>query len=341
MGWTIWGYRMVEAAASDCAADPVGHTRHLFVEVAQASAIATGERPARRAVFRKAHGVVHGRLELDPGRPAAIRRGIFEREAYEVWARFSSDVAPTEPDGSNGTLGMALKLFGVVGGTLADVDPTAPTADIVLQNHDVFFVDTGLDMCVFTDLALKGRVQEWFARHPKTETILTAMRKREESVFTATYWSVLPYACGDQQAVKYRVRPLQHVIAGSLAESPDRLRRDLVQRLANGDMSFSFEVQLPIGGAMPPIDQATYRWSEAEAPFVEIGRLHFERQDATVEGQEGYGETLTFNPWRVPEANRPLGSIAQSRRASYPASAAQRHRVNGDPDAEPHAPRRP
>ena len=106
-------------------------------------------------------------------------------------------------------------------------------------------------------------------------------------------------------------------------------------------MSFRFEMQLPVEGASPPIDQATYRWSEAEAPFVEVGRLYFDRQDVNIEGQEGYGETLTFNPWRVPEANRPLGSIAHSRRASYPASAAQRHRVNGDPDAEPHAPRRP
>jgi hypothetical protein len=323
-----------------CASDFAEHTRHLFVDVAQGGAISTGARPARRAVFRKTHGIVAARLTLNAQRPATVRRGIFADERYDVWLRFSSDSAPDESDATKGTVGIGMKLFGVAGPTLADVDPEAPTADILLQNYDVFFVDTGYDMCRFTDLSLSGKGQEWSASHPETDVILQEMQKREESLLTATYWSVLPYACGPDLAVKYRVTPQ----ASGLCLAPDtdenRLRTDLRKRLAAGGAEFLFSIQIPNPGANLPTDRATFRWSEVDAPFVPVGKIEIPQQDITAEGQETYGETLAFSPWRVPEANRPLGSIAESRRRAYPSSAAKRHYVNGSPEAEPHIPRK-
>ena len=322
-----------------CSSDFVEHTRHLFVDVAQGSAIATGQRPARRAVFRKLHGIAHGRMKIGSACPVELRHGIFACENYDLWLRFSSDVAPDAPDSGNGTIGVAMKLFGITGPTLATVDPQSPTADLLLQNHDVFFVDTGHDMCVFTDLALKGRIQDWFPDHPETKAILAEMQKREESVLTATYWSVLPYACGPGVAVKYRLSP--EATGGTRApdDDPNRLRSDLAVRLAPGEAAFTLEIQRPLPGQALPIDRATQRWAEASAPFVRVARIEIPKQDVQIEGQEVYGEALAFSPWRVPEANRPLGSIAESRRVAYPASAAIRHYVNGVPEAEPHKPR--
>ena len=194
-------------------------------------------------------------------------------------------------------------------------------------------------MCVFTDLALKGRIQDWFADHPETKTILAEMQKREESVLTATYWSVLPYACGPGVAVKYRLSPEATGGTRAADEDPNRLRSDLAVRLASGEAAFTLEIQLPLPGQALPIDRATQRWAEASAPFVRVARIEIPKQDVQIEGQEVYGESLAFSPWRVPEANRPLGSIAELRRVAYPASAANRHYVNGAPEAEPHKPR--
>lgn len=324
-----------------CGADFAEHTRHLFVDVAQARAIATGRRPARRAVFRKLHGVVHGRLELDPARPSWTRRGLFERDAFACWGRFSSDVPPDADDAGNGTIGFALKLFGTPAPSLASIDPGAPTADLILQNHDVFFVDTGDDMCRFTDLSLAGRGDEWDAAHPDTPRILAEMAKHEASLRSATFWSVLPYACGPGRAVKYRLKGEAPPPASPAGADPNRLASDLLQALAQGEASFAFDIQTAKSGVSLPVDRATVRWEEADAPWTPLGHLVLPRQDITAEGQATYGETLTFSPWRTPEANRPLGSIARSRQLAYPSSAAQRHRVNGDPDAEPHAPRQP
>jgi hypothetical protein len=324
-----------------CRADFVEHTRHLFIDVAQGGEISRGGRPARRAVFRKTHGVASGRMLLDPSRPDDFRVGIFAHERYDLWLRFSSDVAPDADDAENGTIGVALKLFGIDGPTLASNDPTAPTADLIFQNHDVFFVDNGFDMCRFTDLALKGRINEWFNDHPETKRILVDMVKREESVLTATYWSVLPYACGSMAAVKYRLRALQNGPSQAPDEDSNRLRSDVAQRLKNGSATFVFEIQTPASGSSLPVDSATVRWGELDAPFLAIGRVEIAQQDIHTEGQEEYGDTLAFSPWRVPLANRPLGSIAESRRSAYPSSAAKRHYVNGTPEAEPHSPREP
>lgn len=317
------------------------HTRHLFVEVAQARAIAGGARPARRAVFRKCHGVAHGRLELDPGRPDSLRHGIFAGDAYDVWARFSSDVRPTASDADNGTIGIGLKLFGVTGPTLAAHDPAAPTADLILQNHPVFFVDTGKDMCVFTDLSLQGKSEDWFERHPETKRILEEMTKFEASVLSATYWSVLPYACGVASAVKYRLLPEASGPSRAPEGDTNRLRTDLAARLKDEAVGFTLALQVPRPGWTPDLERATQDWPEQEAPFQPVGRVTFDVQDVATEGQESYGETLAFSPWRVPEANRPLGSIAESRRLTYPASMAQRYQVNGTPVAEPHRRRPP
>ncbi len=321
-----------------CDRDFAGHTRHMFVEEGQQHDIDTGARPARRAVFRKVHGIASGRLALDAGRPAWTRQGIFAADLYSCWLRFSSDVAPDASDAGNGTIGIGIKLFGVTGPTLAAIDSNAPTADLLLQNHDVFFVDTGQDMCAFTLLATQGRAAEWYATHPETNRILTEMLKREDSLLTTMFWSTLPYACGSA-TVKYRLLPAQSGPSRAPDTDGNRLRNDLRVRLVESAADFPFELQRPREGVTLDTDRATVRWNESDAPFTRIGTLTIDRQDVTVEGQDAYGDNLAFSPWRVPEANRPLGTIAESRRVTYPASAALRQRVNGIPEAEPHAPR--
>lgn len=137
----------------------------------------------------------------------------------------------------------------------------------------------GETMCVFSDLALKGQDDEWYKAHPETKQILADMAKHEESVLTATYWSVLPYACGTQLAVKYRLRPQQ----GGSSQAPDtdenRLRTDLAKRLSIDGAVFILEIQNPRAGTNLPIDKATERWSETDAPFIPVARIEIARQD--------------------------------------------------------------
>ena len=100
------------SAPFDCAGDPTAGLIEMFVGLVQEGQIKRGQRPAERPVFRKLHGTAHGRLEMCAEAPDDLRVGIFAYDALDVWMRFSSDAAPTDPD-LKSTVGIAIKAFRV------------------------------------------------------------------------------------------------------------------------------------------------------------------------------------------------------------------------------------
>src|SRR5262249_45085737 len=105
----------------------------LFVDVFQSGALSRGRDPATRPVFLRLHGVAHGRLVMRSGLPMNLRVGVFgQKDEYPVWVRFSSDVQPGRQD-LNGTVGVAIKLFGIDGRKLLDPDEQSRTQDFIFQ----------------------------------------------------------------------------------------------------------------------------------------------------------------------------------------------------------------
>ncbi|MGS0741078.1 hypothetical protein ACVBEF_04455 [Glaciimonas sp. GG7] len=86
----------------------------LFVDVAQSKHIRIDPGCARRAVFRKLHGVASGHFEMVASIPSELKVGVFGHKSLKAWVRFSSDVAPTDSDLLS-TLGIGIKMFGVPG----------------------------------------------------------------------------------------------------------------------------------------------------------------------------------------------------------------------------------
>lgn len=324
------------AAENACSRAFVEETRRLFVDVVQQSIIASGRRPAPRPVFRKVHGIARGSLRIDADLPDRFRHGIFAGVGYSAWIRFSSDTAPETPDSARSTLGIGIKLFHVSGASLDDDDPEAGTADLLMQNHDRFFVADGRDFCAFSHAAVLGDFDAWLGEHPETREVLAEMEKLETSVLGASYWSVLPYGCGPEAMVKYRLVPLGHVAGDAPGDAPDFLKADLARRLAKGSARFELALQPFTSEMETPLDGATTRWPTS---FQRVGELVVNQQDVTAPGQEAYGDNLSFHPWRVPPANRPLGSVAESRQVTYRSAAHLRRTVNGVPTTEPGRPR--
>ncbi len=310
--------------------------KEMFVDVIQKRRIAAGQKPAMRPVFLKVHGVAHGRFEIRRDVPKDLAIGVFaKRKTFQAWVRFSSDTTPSTPD-LRTTLGIGIKLFDVPGTKLiGDGD----TQDFILQNHDVFFVNTAKDMCEFTKAGVvDGDYDPYLIRHPRTKLILEQMKKVELSVLTTTYWSVLPYALGARDAVKYKLVPEQEIDSVAPTDVPNYLALDLSNRLRKGEARFRFMVQLRKGSM--PIDKATVPWSEEQSAPIHVATLILPRQDVTANGQGGYGENLAFNPWHALTAHKPLGSISDARKVVYQASANVRRDANGVPTQEP-GPRRP
>jgi hypothetical protein len=325
-----------EGACWDCETDPIGKLKQMFVDIVLSRRIQGGQSPAKRPVFLKPHGVAHGRFEVVADLPAELRVGVFAMKSLAAWVRFSSDTLPTSPD-LRTTLGVGIKLFGVPGDKLlGDGD----TQDFVLQNSDVFFVDTVRDMCEFTRAGVvDGDYDPYLRTHPVTDRILKEMQKVEGSVLTTTYWSGLPYALGEGRHVKYKLWPEQAPGDIPPVDDPAYLAMDLARRLREGEARFKFMVQLRTDPETMPLDRATVRWSESESAPIHVATLILPRQDVTARGQASYGDNLAFNAWHALPAHAPEGSISAARKVVYAASAAMRRDANGVPTREPGEPR--
>jgi hypothetical protein len=314
----------------DCAQDPSGKLKQMFVDIVQARRITQGQTPARRPVFLKPHGIAHGWFEPAPRLSKAFKIGVFALGRLKVWVRFSSDALPNNPDIKT-TCGVGIKLFGVPGEKLVG---DGETQDFIMQNHPIFFVDTAEDMCEFSKAGVVGGDYDPYLRaHPKTDKILSEMAKVESSVLTATYWSVLPYSFGADRYVKYKLEPESTSADLSPPDDANYLGNDLKRRLLADMARFRFTVQFRAGNM--PLDQATVLWDEKESTPVHVATVVLPQQDIAVLGQESYGENLSFNPWHCLPEHRPQGSISEARKSVYAASAAQRHDANGIPDREP------
>jgi hypothetical protein len=319
----------------DCGSDPIASLKNMFVDRTQMTRVLAGQCPVHRAVFLKPHGVVKATFTIEPNLDESLKVGIFKGTSYDAWVRFSSDTVPGNPDLKT-TLGIGIKLFGVTGEKLLEADQHAPTADFILQNHDVFFVDTAKDMCEFTYAGVINHdYDSYLDKHPITNQILDDMAKTVASVAVSDYWSGLPYHFGDRY-VKYKLSPVDPAPAPAIpSNNPDYLYDELKQRLLNGDVTFRFFIQLRTNDATMPIDAATVRWSETESEPIAVATLTLHQQNTDTPGQEAYGENLAYNPWHTIEAHKPAGSISDARKVVYQASADLRRSRNGVPACEP------
>ncbi|MFE5757410.1 LodA/GoxA family CTQ-dependent oxidase [Streptomyces massasporeus] len=330
-------------ALPDCVAEPIAGIVAEFVDKRMGQRIAQGQDPVLRPVFVKYHGTARGVLTVAPDLPPELCIGFLgaaqdQPGGLTAWVRFSSDTLPDRPDFRR-TLGMGIKLFGVPGPKLLEDEDRADTQDLVLQNHDVFFVDTARDMCEFQQDPIAYQ-----NAHPETRAILQAMRKPEQSALTAGYWGVLPYAFGPDRHVKYVLVPVSCPPGDPQAvpqdEDPSFFRGDLRHRLAAGEAAFDLMVQFRTDPERMPLDRATVRWEESVSAPVRVARLTLHQQDVRARGQDAYGENLAYNPWHCLAEHQPVGSIAEARKVVYKASAVRRRDANGVPVTEP-GPARP
>jgi hypothetical protein len=323
----------------DCDADPIASLTEMFVGMVQAGRIAKGQCPAMRPVFLKPHGVVRGTFRMLPNLPDNLKVGLFAGSEYPAWVRFSSDTLPPVSDYKT-TLGIGIKLFDTPTPKIFGL-AEEKTFDFILQNFDVFFVNTAKDMCEFTQAGVVNADYDTYLKaHPKTAKLLDEMAKPVASVLEVDYWSCVPFAFGPDRYVKYKLEPETYSdpLPGPPPD-PTYLAADLEKRLKEGEVRFRFTVQFRTDPKTMPLDEATVRWSEKASPPIHIADLVLPQQDVTWRGQASYGENLSWNIWRVTEDHRPQGSIADARRVVYAASADLRRNVNGVPTGEPVEPK--
>ena len=333
-------------------ADPIECLRHMFVTMTQKRRVEEGGQcPARRPVFLRTHGIMKGTIAFLDSIPEAYRHGLFDNAGttLPVYARYSSDLSDGRPDWMS-TIGIGIKIFGVQGEKVVS-DDGSHTADLLMQNVPFFFVDTAKDICEFTKASFEGWGDEWVQKNsPKTNELLDQMAKPIRSVFETQLWSVVPFKLGDGYC-KYMLRPGTSTFGGEPdIDDPNFLGKDLAARMQAGPATLDVYIQRrPDVGEYSqtyidehfPLDRGTVTWDERAAVPVKVATISLPSQVITEQEQEIYGDWLAFNIGRVPEANAPVGSIAEARMSVYQTSADYRRTKNEQPTKEPDEPGEP
>ncbi|MBI5513420.1 MAG: hypothetical protein HY909_06595 [Deltaproteobacteria bacterium] len=294
---------------------------------------AARDEPLGRALHTKAHVTAEGTFEVLPTVPEELKVSLFASPCTKrACVRFSNGIGRRQGDGMPDLRGLAVKVLDVPGRKLLPGLEQATTQDFLLvtvasvafRDAEEFLAfmraDAGGPLLLLPRLlgALGvGRALKVLGR--------LAKMPQPRSLATARFYTAAPTKLGPF-AAKFSLAPV-----ASPGERRGRgahmHREDLVARLKEGDLVYTFRAQLFQDEATTPLEDLTVEWPEAVSPWVDLARLTVLKVD--VEGPEGRAaaeriEAMSFDPWHATEDLRPLGEIMRARRVAYKHSAIAR-----------------
>ena len=302
-------------------------------------------RPVPRGQHPKSHGCVRAEFTVGDDVPTELRHGVFrEARTYTALVRFSN--GKRDADRDTDLHGMAIKLLGVEGSKVLELEKDAPTLDFVLADQPVFFIRDLADYVPFSEQLFRlRRVPSWwllvvvlfraYVLGDRPWRLLIGMTTKPADLLGQRYWSQTPYKL-DRLAVKYSVRPVPYPFPSAVPrDSKDRLREALAAYLGRQEAWFDFLVQVQTDPEAMPVEDATVVWDEAKSPPTKVATLRIPVQQFDTPAVREFDENLSFTPWHALETHRPLGGINRCRKRVYDAISEERHRANHVPRREP------
>ncbi|RMT99975.1 hypothetical protein ALP36_04812 [Pseudomonas syringae pv. coriandricola] len=313
---------------------------------------------AIRSVHAKAHGLLHGHIQVYGELPEPLAQGAFATPGnLPVVMRFSTNPGDILDDKVSTPRGLAVKIVGVEGPRLPG-SAEASTQDFVMQNAKAF---TAKDPKAFLKtLKLLAKTTD---KAPGMKKALSAVLRGIESVIESvggesgtlkslgghpithilgeTYYTVVPFLYGPYYA-KLSIVPVSAELvaltdkAVDLKDNPDGLREAVKTFFLENDASWEVRIQLATDLEKMPIEDASAVWPEDLSPYVAVARINVPRQSLWSEQSvQEIDEAMAFSPWHGLEAHRPLGGVMRVRKPAYEHSAGFRSQHNGCPMREP------
>lgn len=279
-----------------------------------------GSHPGARALHAKG-GFYRGTFTATPEAAALSRAGHLQGDRVDVRVRWSNGAGnPDLPDKAPDVRGMAVS-FRLADGTATDLlGQTAPR----------FPVRTPEDFLAFVAAAQKPlKLPLFLAQHPSAVAPLLANIRAKAlgspaSYADLTYYPVHAYRWIDAEGrgtwVRYRLVPIPGPgwpTAGF--DGPDRLRDELLARLAAGRVRYDLRITTAAHGDDPRDPMSVWKGErELSAGVIEV-------TDPDPERETG-GEIVVFDPTRVVDGielsddpilryRAPAYSVSASRRA--------------------------
>lgn len=301
----------------------------------------------QRDAHSKAHGCVRATFEVFENQ-TKYNYGIFAKPAtYEAWVRFSNGSVPGLPDYEKDARGMAIKVMDVPGKQLLPALVSGKTQDFIMINSPAFFIRTIAGYRDLENRTAHGKPFTYFFGdyylNPFKWNLrelyigLGTKQKAPPTPMSTQYFSMSPYQLGPNQ-IKFSAKACEVYEAPEIDRTdPNFLRNAMRKVLQSQDACFQFMVQVRDPNKRMPIQDTTVVWSEKDAPFVPIGRVHIPKQQFDTAAQNELCEDLSFNPWHGVEGQKPLSYINELRRDLYLHTAAYRQVRNGVKNSEPNS----
>jgi hypothetical protein len=286
-----------------------------------------------RAFHVKAHAGLRAELHVSTDIPVVARHGVFA--SPRIWpalVRVSNGYSTTMWDWFPDLVGFAVKLQDMDEPTLLPGDNAPPTQDFLALNRRYLPVNDAGDLMVIS-MATKNFITAPFMLLKGlglvhgTQVIFWTLgwsikRLFLRSAVTSDFFGIAPICLGETP-VKFRWSPQKRTPSSWFGGFKSFLRRDLKQRLTEGELRFDLSVQFYIDNQTTPIDGG-WPWPEHLAPWVSIAELIIAPAD--LESAEALVATstanaLAYNPWNAIAAHRPIGNIQRARGLIYQRSA--------------------
>jgi hypothetical protein len=311
---------------------------------------------ALRSVHAKAHGLLNAELEIVGGLPQFLAQGLFAKGGrYPAVMRFSTITGDILADSVSVPRGLAIKVMNVEGYRLPGSE-NETTQDFLLVNGPAFAVPTAkaflgnLELLAKTTDKAEGLKKALSATLRGLEAVMatagheSGMLKAlgghpETNILGETFYSQAPIRYGDYLA-KVAVAPVSPELTAltqaplNVNGKPNGLRDAVKEFFGNQSGVWELRAQLCTDLEVMPIEDSSIPWPEDQSPYVTVGRITAQQQDAWSEANVRLiDDVMSFSPWHGIKAHQPLGSIMRVRKSAYEMSAGFRSERNGCPYA--------
>lgn len=203
--------------------------------------------------------------------------------------------------------------------------------DFVFMNADSFFIPNPKAYENFME-ATRGRfgVLGYLAFHWGTLRNILKSRVQVTNSLDIDYASATPYKLGPT-TMKMKFVSCK-VTKDELPQNPshDYLSERLASTLEKQEGCFDFYVQPNTDPKKNNIENAMIAWDERKSPMIHVGKMKVKKQTGFRSSEHMSAcENMTFNPWRAPVANRPVGGVNRIRLEVYLNQSKLRHEYNG------------
>ncbi len=290
----------------------------------------------KRDAHPKHHGCVKSELTIDnKDLPKELRVGLFkENNTYAGLIRFSNgDPDFRKADIEKDIRGMAMKFFNVPSENYLQeigVEEGSNVHDFVFMNADSFFIPNPKAYEKFMR-STQGRfgVLGYLAFHWRTLGSILKSRVKIANPLDIDFASATPYKLGPTSMKMKMVSCKENKDVIPVNPRHDFLGEALENTLEDQEGCFDFYVQPNTDPKTNDIENAMIEWDTTKSPMIHVGKLKVNKQSGfRIDEQMSYCENITFNPWRAPKENRPLGGVNRIRLEVYLNQSKLRHDYN-------------